>query len=166
MNTALRSTASAAASAAGNGLDATIKYLQRTTSGAAGNDRAQRSSTCDAQRAAPQASVLGSSSRAPPQALACAPRPSTCAAPQASVLAPQSSTCDAQREAPLVTAFAPRSSTCAAPQASAWAPRSSTCDAQRAPPRETTSGRNDEVPPTHNERRREPWPKHHDHPPL
>jgi hypothetical protein len=56
--------------------------------------------------------------------------------------------------------------TCVVPRASAWAPRSSTCDAQRAAPREKASGRNDEVPATHNERRREPWPKHHDHPPL
>jgi hypothetical protein len=43
--------------AAGNGLGNTIKYLQRTTSGAAGNDRAQRSSTCDAQRAPPRATA-------------------------------------------------------------------------------------------------------------
>jgi hypothetical protein len=35
--------------AAGNGLSTTIKYLQRTTSGAADNGRAQRSITCDAQ---------------------------------------------------------------------------------------------------------------------
>jgi hypothetical protein len=27
-------------------------------------------------------------------------------------------------------------------------------------------GRNDEVPATHNERRHEQWPEHHDHPPL
>jgi len=28
------------------------------------------------------------------------------------------------------------------------------------------AGRNDEVPATHNERRREQWPEHHHHPPL
>jgi hypothetical protein len=33
----------------------TIKYLQRTTSGVAGSDRAQRSSNCGAQRAASRA---------------------------------------------------------------------------------------------------------------
>jgi len=54
MNTALRCTASAAA---GNGLGTTIKYLQRTASGAAGNGRAQRSITCNAQRAAPRAAA-------------------------------------------------------------------------------------------------------------
>jgi hypothetical protein len=32
--------------AAGNGLGTTIKYLRRTTSGAAGNGRTQRPSTC------------------------------------------------------------------------------------------------------------------------
>jgi hypothetical protein len=35
--------------AAGNGLGTSIKYLQRTTSGAAGSGRAQRPSTCDEQ---------------------------------------------------------------------------------------------------------------------
>jgi hypothetical protein len=54
MNTALRCTTSAAA---GNGLGTTIKYLQRTTSGATGNGRVQRPSTCDAQRAWPQATA-------------------------------------------------------------------------------------------------------------
>jgi hypothetical protein len=86
-----------------------MKYLQRTTSGAVGNGQAQRSSTRDAQRAAPRATAW----------------------------APRSSTCDAQRAAPRATACAPRSSTCPAPQASAWAPRLSTSDAQRAPPRTT-----------------------------
>jgi hypothetical protein len=52
MNTALRCTMSAAA---GNSLGTTIKYLQRTASGAAGNGRAQRLITCDVQRAAPRA---------------------------------------------------------------------------------------------------------------
>jgi hypothetical protein len=50
----LRRTASAAA---GNGLGATAKYLRRATSGAVGNDWAQRSSNCDAHRAAPRATV-------------------------------------------------------------------------------------------------------------
>jgi hypothetical protein len=39
------------------------------------------------------------------------------------------------------------------PRATAWTQRSSTCNAQRAAPRETT-GRSDQVPATHNERRR------------
>jgi hypothetical protein len=39
MNTALQCTTSAAA---GNGLGTTIKYLRRSTSGAAGNGQAQR----------------------------------------------------------------------------------------------------------------------------
>jgi hypothetical protein len=46
---------------------ATIKYLHFTTSAAAGNGRAQRSSTCNANRVAPRAS-----------AWAPRPRPSTC----------------------------------------------------------------------------------------
>jgi len=41
--------------AAGNGLGNILKYLRLTTSGAAGNGRAQRSSISDAQRAAPRA---------------------------------------------------------------------------------------------------------------
>jgi hypothetical protein len=68
MNTALRCTTS---TAAGNDLGNTIKYLQRITSGAAGNGRAKRPSTCDAQQA-----VL--------RATAWAPRSSTCAPPRAS----------------------------------------------------------------------------------
>jgi hypothetical protein len=44
--------------AAGNGLGITVKYLERTTSGAAGNGRAKQSSTCDAQRALPQTAAL------------------------------------------------------------------------------------------------------------
>jgi hypothetical protein len=48
LNSALRCTTSAAA---GNGLDTTIEYMRRTTSCAVGSDRAQRSSTYDAQRA-------------------------------------------------------------------------------------------------------------------
>jgi hypothetical protein len=47
-----------------------IKYLQRTTSGAAGSGRAKRSSTCDVERAATRASAW-------------APNPTTCAAPRA-----------------------------------------------------------------------------------
>jgi hypothetical protein len=54
MNTAQRCTTSAAA---GSSLGTMIKYLQRRTSGAAGNGRAQRSITCDAQRAAPRATT-------------------------------------------------------------------------------------------------------------
>jgi hypothetical protein len=56
----------------GSSLGKTIKYLRCTTRGNASKGRAQRSSTCDAQRA-------------PLRAMACAKR---------------SSTCDAQREAP------------------------------------------------------------------
>jgi hypothetical protein len=48
MSTALRCTTSAAA---GYGLGTTIKYLERTSSGAAGNGRAQRLSFCAAPRA-------------------------------------------------------------------------------------------------------------------
>jgi hypothetical protein len=58
----------AASCATGIGLGTTIKYLRRTTRGAAGNGRAQRSSNCDKQRAAPRATVW-------------APRSSTSAAP-------------------------------------------------------------------------------------
>jgi len=65
MNTALRCATSAAV---GSGLGTTIKYLQKTTSGAAGNGRAQRSNTCDAQQAAPRATAW-------------APRSSTCDSP-------------------------------------------------------------------------------------
>jgi hypothetical protein len=54
MNTALRCATSATA---GNGLGMTTKYQQRTTSGVAGNGKAQRSSTCNAQRAAPRATA-------------------------------------------------------------------------------------------------------------
>jgi hypothetical protein len=43
--------------AAGNGLGTTINNLHLTASGAAGNGRAQRSITCDAQRAAPRATA-------------------------------------------------------------------------------------------------------------
>jgi hypothetical protein len=46
----LRRTTSAAAD---NGLGTTIKYLRRTASGVAYSCRAQRSSTCGAQRAEP-----------------------------------------------------------------------------------------------------------------
>jgi hypothetical protein len=56
--------------AAGNGLGTTIKCVQRTTSSVADNGRAERSSTCDAQRAAPWATAWAprSSSCAPPRA--------------------------------------------------------------------------------------------------
>jgi hypothetical protein len=54
MNTALGLTTSAAA---GKGLGTTIKNLQLTTSGAAGNDRAQRSSICVAKRVPPLATA-------------------------------------------------------------------------------------------------------------
>jgi hypothetical protein len=46
----LRCTTSAAA---GIGLSNTTKHLRRKMSGAAGNGRAQRSNTCDAQKVAP-----------------------------------------------------------------------------------------------------------------
>jgi hypothetical protein len=54
MSPALRQTTSAAG---GNGLGTTSNFLQRTTSSAASDNRAQRPSTCDAQRAAPQATA-------------------------------------------------------------------------------------------------------------
>jgi hypothetical protein len=43
--------------ATGIGLGTTIRYLRRTASGAAGSGLALRSSTCDAQRAAPRATT-------------------------------------------------------------------------------------------------------------
>jgi hypothetical protein len=84
--------------AAGNGLGNTANFLRHTTSSAARNGLAQGSSTCDAQRAAPRATVR-------------APRFSTCAAPRAS-------------------AWAQRSSICAGPRASVWATRINTYDNQ------------------------------------
>jgi hypothetical protein len=63
MNTAPRCTTNGAA---GNGLDTTTKYLQRTTSDAAGYGRAQRSNTSDAQRGAPRAANdLGTTIKSP-----------------------------------------------------------------------------------------------------
>ena len=130
--------------AADIGLGNTINYLRRKTSSVAENGRAQRSSTCDAQGAAPLATTW-------------APRFNTFAAPRASawvtlikhlrrttsvaarsVLAPRASTCNKQR---------------AASRAMAWTSRSSTCGAQRAVPR-AAAWYHDEVPATNNKRRR------------
>jgi hypothetical protein len=71
--------------AASTGLSTTIKYLR----GAAGIGRETRSSTCNAQRAAPRASACASRSsfrethKAPPRATAWATRSTTFAAPRA-----------------------------------------------------------------------------------
>jgi hypothetical protein len=98
---------------------------------------APRSSTCDAQRAAPRATVL-------------APRSNTCVAARASAWAPRSSTCHAQQAVPREKAWALRVSTCVAPLESAWAKRPSTCDAQRTAPR-AAAWSSDQVPATRSE---------------
>jgi hypothetical protein len=60
---------------------------------------------------------------------------------QASVLAPRPCTCNAQLVSPRATACTPRSNTCVAQRASSW--------------------HHDQVPATHNERRRKQRPEHH-----
>ena len=123
----------------------------RTAIGAAGNDRVQRSSTCDAQRAAPREKDL----------------------------APRSTTCDAQRAAPRATAWAIRSSTCDLRRTTSGAAGSSLGatikylterrrglrpghhDKLPARRRGHRPGHHDQIPAPHNERRREQRPGHH-----
>jgi hypothetical protein len=104
----LRCTTSAAA---GYGLGTTIKYLKRTTSGAAGKGQVQRSSTCAAKRAARRVAAW---------------------APTIKYLR---TTVDIGLCTTIKYLRGAAGLGFAALQASAWAPRSSTCDAQREPPR-------------------------------
>jgi hypothetical protein len=123
-----------------------IKYLWRTTSGAAGSGVG---TMIKYLRDAAESS-LGATTKY----LRRTPRQ-----------VPRASTCDAKRLAPRATASAPRSRSCAVPRAAsaAWAPRSTNYLRRTTRQR---PGHHDQVPAKHNERRHGQQHRHHDQVPA